>query len=138
MSLEGYADPVMNNGPRFHSNMPVSELAKRVTQAIETSDVSSTPPVAKTTGGATITKTRKVGLARRLNARSQNDRLPKGSKSGKDLFRPTKPHGYTLEGSDLDERESPSLGHAVGDKRRPRPSESSCSEKHPKEFSTPP
>ena len=40
MSQEGYADPVMNDGPRFHSIIPVSELTKRVTwaRAIGTSD----------------------------------------------------------------------------------------------------
>ena len=37
----------------------------------------------------------------------------------------------------LEETESPSLGHTVDDKRRPRPSESSRSEKPPKEYSTP-
>ena len=56
MPCEGYADPIMNDGPRFHSNMPVSELTERVTRAIEASDVSSTPSVAETTDGATITK----------------------------------------------------------------------------------
>ena len=35
MPLEGYANPIMNDGPRFHSNTPVSELIERVTQAIE-------------------------------------------------------------------------------------------------------
>ena len=40
MSQEGHADPVMNDGPRFHSIIPVSELTERVTQAraIEASD----------------------------------------------------------------------------------------------------
>ena len=40
MSQEGYADPIMNDGPRFHSIIPVSELTERVTQAraIEASD----------------------------------------------------------------------------------------------------
>ena len=33
MSQEGYADPVMNDGPRFHSIIPVSELTERVTRA---------------------------------------------------------------------------------------------------------
>ena len=56
MPHEGYADPIMNNGPGFHSNMPDSELTEHVTRAIEASDVSSTPPVAKTADGATITK----------------------------------------------------------------------------------
>ena len=58
MPHEGYAYPVMNNGPGFHSDMPVSELTEHVTLAIKASDVSSTPPVAETTDGVTITKTR--------------------------------------------------------------------------------
>ena len=57
MLHEGYANPIMQDKPRFHSNMPISELIKRVTRAIEASDVNSTPPVAETTNGATITKT---------------------------------------------------------------------------------
>ena len=57
MPHEGYADPVMNDGPRFHSDMPVSELTERDTRAIEASDVSSTPPVAETADGVTIAKT---------------------------------------------------------------------------------
>ena len=57
MSQEGFLDPVTSNGTRFHSNMPVSELTKRVTRAIKASDVASTPPVTKTMDGATITKT---------------------------------------------------------------------------------
>ena len=56
MPHEDYADPIMNDGPRFHSNMPVSELTERITQAIGTSDVSSTPSVAETLIGASITK----------------------------------------------------------------------------------
>ena len=31
MPHEDYADPVTNDGPGFHSNMPVSELTERVT-----------------------------------------------------------------------------------------------------------
>ena len=50
MSQEGYADPVMNDGPGFHSNVPVSELTERVTRAIEASDVSSAPPVVRNHG----------------------------------------------------------------------------------------
>ena len=56
MPCEGYADPVTNNGPRFHLNMPVSELTERITRAIEASDVSLTPLVVETTDGAMITK----------------------------------------------------------------------------------
>ena len=56
MPHEGYVDPVMNDGPRFHSNMPDSELTERVTRAIEASDVSSTPLVVETMDGAMITK----------------------------------------------------------------------------------
>ena len=51
MPHEGYADPVTNDGPGFHSNMPVSELTERVAQAIEASNVSSAPPVAETADG---------------------------------------------------------------------------------------
>ena len=57
MPHEGYADPVMNDGPRFHSDMPVSKLIEHVTRAIKASDVSSTPPVAKIMDRTTITKT---------------------------------------------------------------------------------
>ena len=87
MPLEGFADPVTSDGTGFCSNMLVSELTKSVTQAVEASDVNSTPLVAETADGATVTKNKpaldripatsagssKVGLARRPNARSQND-----------------------------------------------------------------
>ena len=56
MPHEGYVDPITNDGPRFCSNVPVSELTEHVTRAIEASDISSTPPVAKTMDGATVTK----------------------------------------------------------------------------------
>ena len=51
MPHEGYADPIMNDRPRFHSNMPISELTEHVTRAIEASDVSSAPLVMKTVDG---------------------------------------------------------------------------------------
>ena len=80
MPYEGYANPVMNDGPGFHSKMPDSELTRSVTRAIEASDVSSTPPVVETMDGATITKMSQP-LARpllRMGARgklvSQGDR----------------------------------------------------------------
>ena len=57
MPHAGFNDPVTNDRPRFHSNMPVSELTEHVTQAIKASDVSSTPPVAETTDRVTIIKT---------------------------------------------------------------------------------
>ena len=57
MPLEGFADMVTSNETGFCSNIPISELIKRVTRAIEASDVASTPPVAKTVDGATVTKT---------------------------------------------------------------------------------
>ena len=53
MPHEGYADPITNDGPGFHSDIPVRELTERVTQTIEASDVSSAPPVAETTDGVT-------------------------------------------------------------------------------------
>ena len=43
--------PSVNDGPRFHSDMPVSELTDRITRAIEASDVSSTPLVEETMDG---------------------------------------------------------------------------------------
>ena len=65
--------PLANDGPRFRSDMAVSELTECDTQAIEASDVSSTPPIAETSDGVTCGGSKKVGLARRRNARSQND-----------------------------------------------------------------
>ena len=53
MPHEGYADPIMNDGPKFHSDIPVSELAKHDTRAIEASVVSSTPPIVETEDVAT-------------------------------------------------------------------------------------
>jgi len=53
MPHEGYADPVMNDGPGFHSNMPVSELTERVARAIEASNVSSAPSIPETIDGVT-------------------------------------------------------------------------------------
>ena len=40
MLQEGYADPAMNDGPGFHSIIPISELTEHVTRAraIEASD----------------------------------------------------------------------------------------------------
>ena len=51
MPHEGYADPITNDGPGFHSDIPVRELTERVTRAMEASDVSSAPPVAETEYG---------------------------------------------------------------------------------------
>ena len=53
MPHEGYADPISNDRPEFHSDMPVSKLAERDTRVIEASVVSSTPPVVETADGAT-------------------------------------------------------------------------------------
>ena len=52
MPQEGYADPITNDGLRFHSIIPVSELTERITRAraIEASNVSSAPPVARNHG----------------------------------------------------------------------------------------
>ena len=56
MPPEGFTDPVMSDRTEFRSNIPVSELIKHVTRAIEASDVASTPPVKETADGATVTK----------------------------------------------------------------------------------
>ena len=47
MPHKGYANPIMNDKPRFHLNMPDSKLIEHFTRAIEASDVSSAPPVVK-------------------------------------------------------------------------------------------
>ena len=54
MPHEGYADPVTNDGPRFHLDIPVSKLAEHDTRAIETSVISSAPLVAETADGVTL------------------------------------------------------------------------------------
>ena len=56
MPPEGFADPVTSDGTGFCSNIPVSELINHVTQAIEASDVASTPLVVETVDGAIVTK----------------------------------------------------------------------------------
>ena len=56
MPPEGFADPVTSDRTGFCLNIPVSKLIKRVTRAIEASDVASTPPVAEIVDGATVTK----------------------------------------------------------------------------------
>ena len=53
MPYEGYANPIMNDGPGFHSDMPVSELTERDTRAIEASVVYSAPPITKIEDGVT-------------------------------------------------------------------------------------
>ena len=49
--------PSANDRPRFHSDMPVSELADHNTRAIKASVVSSASPVAETADRVMITKT---------------------------------------------------------------------------------
>ena len=71
MPHEGYADPITNDGPRFHLNMPVSELTERVTRAIEASDVSSTPPVAKTVDGVELTSLASMARVTRSSHRGK-------------------------------------------------------------------
>ena len=56
MPPEGFANPVTSNETGFRSNIPISELIRHVTRAIEASDITSTPPVVETMDGATVTK----------------------------------------------------------------------------------
>ena len=56
MPPKDFANPVTSDGTGFYLNIPVSELIKRVTRAIEASDVASTPLVAKTMDRAIVTK----------------------------------------------------------------------------------
>ena len=81
MPHEGYADPIMNDRHRFHSDIPASELIECDTRAIKASGVSSAPPVAETVEGVMITKTSRpstgplpcVGARGKLD--SQGDRM---------------------------------------------------------------
>ena len=75
MPHEGYDDLIKNDGPGFHSDMPISELTERDTRAIKASDVSSTPPVAETVNGVTITKMSRpsTGPPLRAGARGKLD-----------------------------------------------------------------
>ena len=56
MPHKGFTDPITSDVTRFRLNMPVSKLTEHVTRAIEVSNVNSTPLVAETADGATITK----------------------------------------------------------------------------------
>ena len=71
MPHEGYGGPITNDGLRFHSDMPISELTERVTRAIEASDVSSTPPVVETMDGVMITKMSRPSTRPSLRAGAQ-------------------------------------------------------------------
>ena len=51
--LRALPTPSANDGPRFHMNVPVSELVERNTRAIEASVVCSAPPIAKVEDGVT-------------------------------------------------------------------------------------
>ena len=51
MPHEGYVDLVTNDGPGFHSGMPISELAEPDTRAIEASAISLAPPAMETEDG---------------------------------------------------------------------------------------
>ena len=53
MPHEGYVDPITNDEPGFHSNVPISKLTEHVARAIEASNVSSAPLVAETVDGVT-------------------------------------------------------------------------------------
>ena len=53
MPLEGSVDPYANDGPGFHTNIPISELIESDTGAIEASIVNLAPPVKETEDGVT-------------------------------------------------------------------------------------
>ena len=84
MPHEGYADPSANDRPRFHLNVPVSELTEHYARAIEASVVSSAPPIVETEDGVkheswpTPTKPHGARGLKPLNPRSKD----RGSKVG--------------------------------------------------------
>ena len=51
--MRALSTPSANDGPRFHSNLPISELTERDTRDIEANVVSLVPPVAETKDGVT-------------------------------------------------------------------------------------
>ena len=51
--MRAMSTPSTNDGPGFHSNMPISELTERDTRAIKESVVSPAPPFANTEDGMT-------------------------------------------------------------------------------------
>ena len=73
MPHEGYADPITNDGPRFHLDMSISELTEHVTQAIEASDVSSNPLVVETTDEAMTIKTSRPSTESPLRAGARGE-----------------------------------------------------------------
>ena len=74
MSQEGYANPITNNGPGFHSIIPVSELIERVTraQAIEASDVSSAPLIARNRGRGNAQNSKPTPTKAQWGSRAQD------------------------------------------------------------------
>ena len=48
MHMRAMPTPLVNDGPRFHSNVPVNDLTERDTRAIEASVISLAPLVAET------------------------------------------------------------------------------------------
>ena len=49
--MRSLSTPLANDGPRFHTNMPVSELIECDTRAIKARVVSSAPPIVETKDG---------------------------------------------------------------------------------------
>ena len=45
--------PSVNDGPGFHTNIPISKLIERDTRAVEASVINSAPPVVETEDGVT-------------------------------------------------------------------------------------
>ena len=51
--MRALTTPLANDGPRFHMNIPISELIEHDTRVIEASVISSAPLVAETEDGVT-------------------------------------------------------------------------------------
>ena len=81
MPHKGYANPITNDEPEFHSNMPDSELTERITRVIKASDVSSTPPVAETADRAMITKMSRPSTGPLLHAGARGKLYSQGDRT---------------------------------------------------------
>ena len=66
--------PSANDGPGFHTNIPVSQLIEHDTRAIKASIVNSAPPVTETEDGVTRENTTDPYQTLRGSSRSIRDR----------------------------------------------------------------
>ena len=102
--------PSADDGPGFHSNVPVSELIECNTRAIEASVVSSAPPIAKTEDGVT-----------REIRPTPSDPKGLGGSSRSIRDRETKVQRLAHEGFEAASRQTRARGENIDEPQRPLP-----------------